>query len=203
MSLRHDTVLLGSQTNVRIRVYKPYLRSRALSFVTIRLKISTLDGSGVRWLTVIDFRHGQSSARLRWWLPRDDRFIILNSLKLCCWGSNEGVMHPGPNCTFFLTLHRYSQYCTQHLGSPTCTHPPNTVAVTIYGPIHAGLHTGLFISKFSKQNFECIYHCEGLQSFWREVCVCVNTRYNLLRGSGKWTSRRFREEVHNNRFRLL
>lgn len=25
----------------------------------------TLDGSGVRWLEVIDFRHGQSSARLR------------------------------------------------------------------------------------------------------------------------------------------
>ena len=90
-------------------------------------------------LKVIDFRHGQSSARLR-------EFQVIVVIAKRRQGRNSKrpatlslgftqrcfASRPQTHSTV-LSLPRYSQYCTQPSGTPTCSRPPNPVAFTIYG----------------------------------------------------------------------
>jgi hypothetical protein len=91
--LTHNTVAFWTaNSTARTRNYNNEPQILYGIYTAVSVKMWTLDGSGVRWLEVIDFRHGQSSARLRKsqvtrWPIRTSK----NGLKLRCWGTYKVV----------------------------------------------------------------------------------------------------------------
>lgn len=141
--------------------------------------MSTLDGSGVGWLEVIDFRHGRSSATLRKFqvilvtTPRGDQFVLLKTAwnyvdeaytkVFCIWAARTAgkwvlpeiaktfpVLCATPRFTSVYTPFRF--HCFNNICPYGCR--PSSWSLAF---------------RFSKQNFDYIYQCEGLESF-RKVC---------------------------------